>query len=354
MKAIVVDDDEVVLQGLHTVIPWEALGFGKVISAKNGEEAYRKAVAENPDIIITDIRMPIMDGLALACKVHQTMNGVSMIIMSAYEDFQYARSAMQYGVSDYILKPIDLDKIDQLVRRLKQLRDAKCARSSVMRNLYNGDLKTRIFTDLKEGRLGDIEALLKQQAFGESAQAEDLKGLCLKLVEFLFSYYRGIGLNLDAVCGSQTEVIERIMELHSAQEICSVTYRVFCDVFACVSKEKVDHEAVLASAARQMMEREYSNSSFSLQYVADKLGITPSRLSVLFRKSFGVNFSTSLAHIRMAKAQELLKDFSLKIDDVGSLVGYADSHYFAKAFKRVVNLTPSEYRNVSGGIFHAN
>lgn len=351
MKAIVVDDDEVVLQGLHTVIPWDTLGFCEVISAKNGEEAYQKAVAENPDVIITDIRMPVMDGLDLARKIHETMDGVSVIIMSAYEDFEYARSAMRYGVSDYILKPIDLDKINQLVLRLKEIRDVKSARSNVMRNLYNGDLKARIFEDLKEGLLDDIETLLKQ--YSEHASIEDVRSMCLKLVELLFSYYENIGLNLNAVRSFQLEAIDKIMELKSAQEICSVTHCLFCDIFTFVSKEKADREAILANAAKQMMEQEFANCSFSLQYVADKLGVTPSRLSVLFHKAFGVNFSSYLAQVRITKAQELLKDFSLKIDEIGSMVGYTDSHYFAKVFKRVVNLTPSEYRNVSGGILNA-
>ena len=77
--------------------------------------------------------------------------------------------------------------------------------------------------------------------------------------------------------------------------------------------------------------------------------MTPARLSVLFRQAFGINFSSYLGRLRIEKSQKLLKDFSLKIEDIGNMVGYSDSHYFAKVFKRSVNLTPSEYRNISGG-----
>lgn len=351
MKAIVVDDDEIVLQGLNTVIPWGGLGFDTVLSAKNGEEAYRKAAAAHPDVVVTDIRMPVMDGIELARKIHETSDNVSIIIMSAYEDFQYARSAMQYGVSDYILKPIDLEKIDQLVQRLTQIRDRKHAKSSVMRSIYGGDFEARISKDIREGCLDDIISFLDGQARRIAPAGIDMKELCLKLVDILFTYYKSIGLSLEPFCGSRSDVTAKLVELDDPEEICKAALGLFRDVFRFVEKEKASHEAMLAAAAKRMVEKEFTSSSLSLQDVADRIGVTSSRLSVLFRQAFGVNFSNYLAGLRIAKAQELLKDLSLKIEDIGGMVGYADSHYFAKVFKRAVNLTPSEYRNISGGTF---
>lgn len=349
MKAIVVDDDEVVLQGLNMVIPWGDLGYDRVISAKNGEEAYRKAVCENPDVIITDIRMPVMDGLELSRRVHETMDYVAIIIMSAYEDFQYAKSAIQYGVADYILKPIDLDKIRQLNQRLTRIREKKYARGNMLRSLYSGELEARITADLKNADLGDIELFLNGEIRRLVPSASDRKELCLKMADALFTYYESMGVCLNKICKSKEEVIADISETNSYEESRIKILKLFHDVFEFLSTEKAKHEDVLASAARHIVDQEFSSSSLSLQYVADRIGVTPCRLSVLFREAFGINFSSYLARLRIEKSQNLLRDLSLKIEDIGGMVGYSDSHYFAKVFKRSVNLTPSEYRNISGG-----
>lgn len=353
MKAIVVDDDEIVLQGLNQVIPWSSLGFETVISAKNGDEAYRRALTSNPDVIITDIRMPVMDGLELSCKIHETLDSVFIIIMSAYEDFQYAKSAMQYGVSDYILKPIDLEKIGQLTQRLRQIREKKRTQKDFICSLYNKKLGESVAQALQKTDVNEMTSFLDRNVFQLASSSSDMKKLCLKLIDILFLHFKTIGVGLENVCPPKEGIFARIVELGSGGEIRGYTESLFRKVFRFLTEEKSNHEEAVASAAKRIVDREYTDSSLSLQCVADRVGITPSRLSVLFRQVFGINFSSYLARLRIEKSQVLLRDVSLKIEDIGSMVGYSDSHYFAKVFKRSVSLTPSEYRNISGGTPYA-
>lgn len=118
MKVLLVDDEIFTIHMLQTVIPWKSMGLELIGYAQSGEEAYEKTVKENPDIIISDIRMPGMDGLEFLKKVHNYNPGIKTILMSAYADFSYVKEGMRYGCSDYILKPIDEDELEQTLRRV--------------------------------------------------------------------------------------------------------------------------------------------------------------------------------------------------------------------------------------------
>lgn len=130
LNAILVDDEVFTRKGLIKLIDWEACGFRIVAEGDNGEDALELIRSIRPDLVITDIRMPILDGLEL---IRQTVRdpGASpaFILISGYDDFKYAQQAVRYGVHDFILKPIDegefSDTLRRLGRRLRQEREAK-------------------------------------------------------------------------------------------------------------------------------------------------------------------------------------------------------------------------------------
>lgn len=101
---MIVDDDDLVLQDLKTLVNWEVLGFQIVAEAHNGKKALELLKKSKPDLIICDIAMPVMDGLDFIDTLYQSKASVYTVIISAYENFQYAKRAMQNGISDYILK----------------------------------------------------------------------------------------------------------------------------------------------------------------------------------------------------------------------------------------------------------
>jgi two-component system response regulator YesN len=113
-----VDDEPVICQGLRYTIDWAELGIEVIGEAYDGEEALRLMERERADIVLTDIRMDGMDGLELASQLNQRFPDVRIIIISGYEDFQYARQAMRIGVHDYLLKPVEIDELVKTVARL--------------------------------------------------------------------------------------------------------------------------------------------------------------------------------------------------------------------------------------------
>ncbi|GLX69758.1 response regulator transcription factor [Paenibacillus glycanilyticus] len=117
-RMIIVDDEPVICQGLRYTIDWAELGIEVIGEAYDGEQALRLMEQSPADIVLTDIRMDGMDGLELASRLRQDYPDVRMVIISGYEDFQYARQAMRIGVHDYLLKPVEIDDLTKTVTRL--------------------------------------------------------------------------------------------------------------------------------------------------------------------------------------------------------------------------------------------
>lgn len=106
-RAIIADDEYDIRAGLKKIIDWNEHGFIIVGEAGDGEEALELVVAEKPNLLITDIKMPVLDGLGLTRKVKELNPDIKIIIISGYDDFAYARDAIRYGVNSYLLKPVD-------------------------------------------------------------------------------------------------------------------------------------------------------------------------------------------------------------------------------------------------------
>ena len=115
---ILVDDEKQILQGMLHGVPWEELGYQVIATADNGQEALELTRLHHPDLLISDIKMPFMTGIELAKHIHEDFMQVKMVLFSGFDEFEYARSAIHYGVSEYLLKPIDYPEMSALLQRM--------------------------------------------------------------------------------------------------------------------------------------------------------------------------------------------------------------------------------------------
>ena len=106
IKVFLVEDEMLIRQGVKNSIQWEKEGYEFVGEAGDGELALPIIFKEKPDLVITDIRMPFMDGLELSRLIRQELPEVKIIILSGYDEFEYAKEAIKIGVVEYLLKPI--------------------------------------------------------------------------------------------------------------------------------------------------------------------------------------------------------------------------------------------------------
>ena len=114
IRLLIADDEEAIRTGLVNAVNWKLMDVDVVGCASNGPEAYEKICSLNPDVVITDIRMPGMSGLELIEKVKENNKDTLFIILSGYADFEYARQAMRLGVMYYLLKPVGISEIEDL------------------------------------------------------------------------------------------------------------------------------------------------------------------------------------------------------------------------------------------------
>lgn len=121
IKVFLVEDEVIMREGIRRNIDWEAEGFEFVGEAGDGELAYPLIQKSRPDILITDIQMPFMDGLELSRLVKQEMPKIKIIVLTGYDEFEYAREGIDIGITDYLLKPIASAKLLEAVKKVGQM-----------------------------------------------------------------------------------------------------------------------------------------------------------------------------------------------------------------------------------------
>ena len=167
---ILVDDEEEVRKSIIKQIDWESAGFQVVGDAENGEDALEKIEVLEPDVVLTDIRMPYMDGLTLAEKIRQRYPSTKVVIFSGYDDFEYAQKAIKLNVTEYILKPVNVEELTSILKRIKSNLDEEIEEKrnvSRLRENYRKSLpiiREQFFNDMVHRRLADdlIESKLRE------------------------------------------------------------------------------------------------------------------------------------------------------------------------------------------------
>ncbi len=169
LKVFLVEDEVVVREGMKNNIRWEKEGFAFAGEASDGELAYPLIQKTRPDILITDIKMPFMDGLELSRLVKQEMPDVKIIVLSGYDEFEYAKEGISIGITDYLVKPISGNQLLEAVKKVgklveeeqeqrrfletfekERLENTQLARQKFFRSLVSGTKPVSAL--LKEGR----------------------------------------------------------------------------------------------------------------------------------------------------------------------------------------------------------
>ena len=214
-----------------------------------------------PDIIITDVRMPGLDGIEMIRKIRSEDPHPEFIVISGYSEFEYARSAIQLGVSDFLVKPIEDAELEKAVLRARQI-------------IYNKHMVATFRKSSDSTEPGDSRRQLISEAISSPVRYDDI------------------------------DYVSRAIKYVTAN---------------------------------------YQND-ISIKSVADSLYISESYLSRLFKTKMGQTFGDYLTYFRIKKACSLLKDPSNRIHKIANMVGYKDQRYFSVIFKKLVGMTPKEFR----------
>lgn len=163
-RVLLVDDEEDIRVGISRKMDWAALGFALVGEAENGQEALELAEALEPDVVLTDIKMPFMDGLELCRILSGRLPASKFVVFSGFDDFEYAKQAIRMNVFEYILKPINAAELSGVLRRLKERLDTERTErqnTEALRLRYEESLpvlRELFYTHLLEGRIPPEQA----------------------------------------------------------------------------------------------------------------------------------------------------------------------------------------------------
>ena len=158
-SVMLVDDEEDVAQAILRKLDWEDMGFEKPSYAHNGFEALEMAENDMPDVVMTDIKMPYMDGLELGRQIKQLNPAVRIIIFSGFDEFEYAKEAIRLEAEEYILKPVDAVELRNVFTRIHETLDKETDEKQNVEKLTSYYLESLpllnedFFSSLLEGRL---------------------------------------------------------------------------------------------------------------------------------------------------------------------------------------------------------
>lgn len=125
LRLMIVDDEQIIREALSSMIDYTSLGYEVIATAKNGMEAYDRIRDDYPDVVITDIKMPILNGLELIERASRIDSRITFILLSGYREFEYAKQAMTYGVRYYLLKPTDKQELINCLDTIREEKKAK-------------------------------------------------------------------------------------------------------------------------------------------------------------------------------------------------------------------------------------
>lgn len=176
-SVFLVEDEIIIRDGLKASFPWEQSGFAYVGDAADGEMALPGIRQSKPDVVITDIKMPFMDGIALSKIIKKELPDTRIVIISGFDDFSYAQEAIGIGVDNYILKPITKDKLWEVMSDVKVKLDKENEKDNYLEQFkaesqeYEQFARVRFFNQLVSGTMSTSEIFEKSEELGLSLDA---------------------------------------------------------------------------------------------------------------------------------------------------------------------------------------
>jgi len=388
----VVEDESIVRVGLRYMVNWESLGLNWKAEASNGEEALHILASQQIHIVLTDIRMPGMDGLVLAKQIKQRYPCVQVIFLSSYDDFAYAKEALRLGAVDYLHKPtMDEDEIREVLgKAVKLLEEQK----PPTRQQLTGDEKNEYLLSMldtytfpsppfaseletAEFKQGCWLTIIRKRedAVAESADSEHLRFVSLLyLIDELVAkdwggfvahrHYREViwiapiqAKAWDVKHAERSKYVDglrqKVLELLNAAVIYSLSscYDHITDLPKAYMEAllrlpvKVQSDNLIVRMAKEWVDRRLLEEDVTLSKVAADIHVSQGYLSRVFFKEVGEYFSDYVIRNKLEYAQKKLRETNRKVYEIASEIGFANAHYFSKVFKEKFGLTPLEYRN---------
>lgn len=382
VKALIVDDEFNVRDVIRHLGQWEKYGITHLLEASNGDDAKRMIERESPEIIFTDVKMPGMSGMELIEWLDSISYPGKVILISGFDDYSFMRKAIQFSSFDYLLKPIEADAFN------KTLEEA--VKSWANEEEVRANKDTGVYEDVKRFRSNQ---LVTAACMGEQFDKNDIESYVpkadrytLTLISFYQMHHPAPYIQLLA-----DELVERkignVFALQNDHNLClvitipdhwlsveewishqfDIPVRLVCgepleslgdihNSFKSLQKAMKNqnfrsiHRLDDLDVARRIEDivsyvEKYYMEELSLEKLSNVFFLSREHISRKFKQKTGMLLSKYITKLRTDQAKRWLRETEKSIYSISLMLGYQDEKYFSKLFKKVVGMTPFEYRN---------
>lgn len=401
LKLMIVDDEYLVRVGIRETIDWNSLGFELVADAVNGKDALDKIHQLHPDIVISDVKMPVMDGVELVKTLYDEHFDGKVLILSGYNDFQYVKTSFEKGLFRYLLKPLDNAELTAAVVEAGEKLVAERKQRAFLNSAINDlpTIKEKLASDLLHANFSSTQEMeSKLAAYGIAPIERGVVVFCRKefvgtntgnremraqLEELLVGiesqlnscrtlrYFEGNHAVLIVESGNLSEIERKLVKFINESDDSVPTSIGISDVFegisaiaeaysvakfvasnklyAAVSSVSTNRDIDNPLYKKHVIEalkyvaEHYADSELNIRQVAENLNVSESYLMHMFKDNLNKTFNTCLTEFRIMKAKALLLAEKYRVNEIAEMVGYADVKYFSQVFKKFEGANPSEY-----------
>ncbi|WP_372663215.1 response regulator [Cohnella sp.] len=354
-RVLIIDDEPWAREVVKSLGEWERLQLRVIGEAEDGREGLRLISILKPHIVITDMRMPGVDGVELLQQINSQFPSLKIIVMSGYDDFVYLKQSIRSRAVDYLLKPLDPSDLNEaLLKCMKELEDQK--------QLVNTSWKSPLVFPSRN--LMDRYLMLRQRVFGALFELNKPGVLQAyeKLAEFLDTVYpEGIDMAMsDKIKDDFVQLLQEFMTENQDTYIHSDPSPAvgaegknnplrFLSLIYAEAIEKIEglrkgKTRLVLSEVVSYIDRHYADP-ISLETIAQLIFVSKEHLSRAFKLTTGENITDYIIRKRMDKAKELLSIPDMSIKHAAQMAGYPELAYFHRVFKKHVGVTPGEYKS---------
>lgn len=335
-KLIFVDDEARTIEALSTVIPWEELNISPIGIFDNGIEALQMMVDERPDILVTDLIMPVIGGLELMARAKEMYPSLECLVLSGYEDFELARGAITCGARDYLVKPCQKEELIRSLRKCVKILEEN--RSLIEENYSTRQSRTEELCE-------QLTLLCKNSA---NLQEKDVEKLLVDNKDYSMlreATIIAVARN-ESSAQRMKEILKELSQKQSTESIISYVVEVFNNL----NLQKQPTDAMVQKIIEYVNEN-YAMQSLNLQHIADKVVFLSSGyIGRRFIATMNMKFSDYLLQIRIDKAIAIFERFEkIGTAEVAEQVGLGNNvQYFYRLFKQRTGVTVREFKNKVG------
>ena len=348
-RLVVIDDEYIVVEGIKAMIARQKLDYEVVGAAYDGIHGLEVIRECRPDVVITDIRMPGLDGLSLIEAAKEECKNTQFVVISGYTEFEYARRALVLGVKGYIDKPISIQKLNEVLQRIEQ----EWLWSEKKHSLRDEE-NQRQYRELKRLFEASVQSLIKSEAgeFHRNTEmaVKKIRELYPETEDFRRELYKHLCVLCDIFVENHRQATRESLVSFQAMEKQSTPEKIMAYSGVVLSDiEKYLTADQTGSSNRAILEvlsyiEEHYNEEIGLSELADRVGMSTAYLSVLFKSEVGTSYVKYLTEFRIRKAKQFLRE-GYKVNEVSEKVGYSNYRYFCDIFKKHVGQSPNEYKS---------